>query len=673
MSNPNLLNEAVGLLRRGTIHSFNEAKGKIFVKLNNAPNSSSNPPVSIDAPYSLFYNNGLFIGTSPQPGTPVVVAQGSGGEYYFVSFLAENVNNVPSLTPGELLITSNRKTFITLNTSNNIIIGSDNNRIQINTAQNYMSRNFHNDYKFTQAGRRVEGVIKRDLIRNTNFNQNSKLERNNYEEEYHVIAMDPLTTPSSAISGTSKNPPFVEHREAVYEFQYLSDISDDLNEAAIYSNKGSSKTYTYPNRRVSRSDTLSLSLVAPNYLMESIKGTVVDIFGNILDLNRVPLPIGKDQNTLKQDKSTDKSKSFLNIKALQRKSLAYHFEINARKDLSGKDGKVALPDIKSNKDYARDRSRFFIDIDKEGQFKLNVPASSETGNIPLLTRYENYSTYGDEDSGNPNKLVQLENHQDIFHDCFAAQALTAVPDGFSPTNKDGSKGSISVKTTDGANASPKDRITNAHISHGMVYHDILQTCFVHQNNQFLNHQTGEIFPPTVDLATIPVLKDIVSTTIFNSGSKANAGGRSGSINLDGSLELNIGANTVDRQSLWMSTAGGIVTNIGRDRNGRSIVAATGGDVYFQVGGFGVTADSRFPNVADNKIQPGILDLRITGAGGFCHMIRVDQNGVTILTPGQLRIHSKKDMLLTSDKNIRIECTTLILQERMHLKNFGGSS
>lgn len=666
-------NEKVGLLRRGWIHAIGD-KGKIFVKLNNSPLSSNNPAIAVDAPYSMFYNNGLFVGTAPVPGTPIVVAQASGGEYYFVSYLAEDLKKVPALTPGELLITANGRTKITLNTANNINIGSDGSKIHINTAQNYMSRNFKNDYKFTQAGRRIEGVIKRDLIRNTNYDQKSKLASNDYESELHVIPMDPSVSPSPLISGTSKNPPFVEHRETVYEFQYQSDITDDLNESTIYSGTGTKKkTYTSPNRRVSRHDTLSLSLVAPNYLIESIKGTVVDIFGNILDLNRVPLPIGQDQNTIKQDKSTDKSKSFLNIKALQRKSLAYHFEINARKDLSGKDGTVALPDIKSNKDYARNRSRFFIDIDKEGQFKINVPASSETGNVPLLTRYENYSTYGAEDDGNPNKLVQLKNNQDIFHDCFAAQALTAVSTGFNPTNSDGSRGSIAIETTGGGKASPKDRITDAHIRHGMVYHDILQTCFVHQNNQFLNHQTGEIFPPTVDLANIPVLEDIVSKTILTEGPKANAGGRSGSINLDGSLELNIGANTIDRQSLWVSTAGGMVTNIGRDRNGRSIVAATGGDVYFQVGGFGVTADSRFPNVADNKIQPGILDLRITGAGGFCHMIRVDKDGVTILTPGQLKIHSKQDMLLTSDKNIRIECTTLILQERMHLKNFGGSS
>lgn len=673
MPNPNALNESVGLLRRGSIVSYDKRKGTMAVRLNHASNASANTPVVVQAPHSMFYNNGLFIGTRPQAGTPVVVGQGSGGEYFFVSFLAENIDNVPTLIDGELLIKSNNATKISLNNINDINIGSDLNRVHINTSLNYMSRNFHNDYKFTQASRKVEGVIKRDLIRNTNYSQASKLESDNYDSEYYVIAMDPSTSPSSVISGAVKNPPFVEQRETIYEFQHLSSISDDLTESTCYTDSGSqSKNYTYPNRRLGRADTLSLSLVAPNYLIETVKGTVVDIFGNILDLNRNPLPVGKDQNTIQPEKTADKVKSFLNIKALERKSLAYHFEINARKDLSGKNGNISLPNIFTNTDYARDRSRFFIDIDKEGQFKINVPASSESGNISLLTRYENYSTYGSEDNNNPNKLISLDDNRDIFQDSFASPALVALPEGFLPAFKDNRRGSISLKSSDGADAAPIDRLTNQHINHGMVYHDIMQTCFLHQNNDFLNFQAGEVDPLTVDLSTIPPLKDIASQTIITSGPQANGGGRSGSMNLDGSLELNIGANTIDRQSLWLDTAGGMVANIGRDRKGRSIVAATGGDVYLQVGGFGIEADTRFTD-QQNGILQGVLDLRIMGSGGFCHMIRVDKYGVTILTPGALKIHSKKDMTLTSDKDIRIECNTLVLQERMHLKTFGGSS
>src|SRR5690606_16539066 len=116
----------------------------------------------------------------------------------------------------------------------------------------------------------------------------------------------------------------------------------------------------FPNRKQSRADTLSLSLFSPNYLMETIKGTVVDIFGNILDLNRSVIPIGSENATIRLDQNDNKSKAFLRIKELERKSLAYHFEINSRKDLTGDNGQISLPDISSNEDYARNRSRFFF-------------------------------------------------------------------------------------------------------------------------------------------------------------------------------------------------------------------------------------------------------------------------------------------------------------------------
>lgn len=664
MSNPNLFNEEVGLLKRGWITDYNAETGQLSVKLNNAPISSNNPAIAVQGSHALFYNNGLFIGTYPQINTPVIVGQGSGGEYHFVSFLAENIDIVPELNDGELLIRANDLTKISLDLNNHIIIGSDGNRIQVDTDRNYMSTNFHNYFKFSQAGLRVDGIVKRDLVRNTIYDQNFKLENNNYDSEMYTVALDPTASVNNVINGSSKNPPLVEQRELTYEFQYLSDVSDDLTESTGYSDTGTkTQNYKFPNRRKSRADTLSLSLVAPNYLMETVKGTVVDIFGNILDLNRYPLPVGKDTNTLRPDKSTDKVKSFLSIKEIQRKSLAYHFEINARKDLTGQNGQVSLPDINSNSNYARDRSRFFVDVDKEGQFKINVPASSETGNIPLLARYENYSTYGSEDNGNPNKLIQLENNQDIFLDSF-------VSSPYQPSNN--GRGSIAIKYSDGAEATPIDRITQTHIRHGMVYHDILQTCFVHQNNAFLDYQAGTTTTPTLDLSTIPPLKNIVSETILVSGNTANAGGRSGSINLDGSLELNIGANTIDRQSLWVDLAGGMVTNIGRDIRGRSAIANMTGDFFFQIGGIGVQGDSRFKEDINGEVKGAVMDLRVLTSGLTSHIIRIDNTGITIMTPQDLRIHSKGNMAITSDSDIRIECETLTIQERMLLKTFGGS-
>jgi len=668
MGDTNIFNESVGLLRRGAIESFDEAKGVIKVKLNNATIGSNNPPVEIPAPHALFYNNGLFIGSRPKSGTPVVVGQGSGGQYYFVSFLAENLPKVPSLKLDELLLQSNDNSYIKLDIKTNINIGSDNNRIHINAVENYISTNFYNQFDFTQASRKVEGLVKRDKIVNTNFDENLKLEDDSYNSKFYTIGLDPSTSPNSSVTGSSKNPPFVEQRELIYEFQYSSDIDDDLNESILYNGGGTNnRNYILPNRRKSRADTLSLTLAAPNYLMETIKGTIVDIFGNILDINRNPIPIGADQNTIRAEKSSDKSAAFLRIKELERKSLAYHFEINARKDLSGQNGKITLPDINSNSDYARNRSRFFIDIDKEGQFKINVPASSETGNVSLLTRYENYSTFGSEDNNNPNKLIFRDDNLDIFHDSFAAPKSTPINTGFSYTNN---RGSIQIKngTADGA---PLDRITQEHIKHGTAYHDILQTCYVHQNNDFINYQAGTSTHTTIDINSITELNDVVSSTINISGDNANAGGRSGSVNFDGSLEMNIGANTVDRQSLWLDMAGGLVANIGRDLKNRSAMISMNGDLVIQVGGFGVVGDSRFIKSNNGSIG-AVLDLRVFTSGGYVHMVRCDNNGITIMTPGNLAVHAKGNMKFSSDSNMEFEAETVTIQNRVVNKIFGGS-
>lgn len=667
-SGTNKFDEPVGLLKRGSIRNYIHSKGIIQVQLANGQQAlkGQNPLSLIDvpAPHSLFYNNGLFIGTLPAIGTPVIIGQGSGGQYYFVSFLAENIiSNVPNLKLDELVIQANNNTKITLDKTNNIFIGSNIYNVHINSNKSIITTHFDNENHFTQATRKIDGPIKRDVIYNKQFDQHNKLENDDYDSKFRIIGMDPSLVANKFLSGPSKNPAFVENRELIYEFQYDSEINDDLKESLRYDNSNQSSTkYLFPNRRKSRADTLSLSLVAPNYLIETVKGTVIDIFGNILDLNRYPLPVGKDQNTLNNDVSTNKSESFLLIKELERRSLAYHFEINSRKDFAGK----AITDIiNSSEDYARSRSRLFIDIDKEGQFKLNVPCSSEKGNIALLTRYENYSTFGSEDNGNPNKLVFNGggNNLDIYQDSFASPSLSPADGGFLPATD---RGSITIKTVDGADGAPQDRLTGTHIKHGMAYHDILQTCFVHQNNQFINFPTsGYISSSILD---IPILENVASNVINITGDDARAGGRSGLLNFDGSLELNIGANTIDRQSLWFDTAGGIVSNIGRDINGRSVMVATGGDFYLQVGGFGISGDSRFEeggiNPQDNSIKGAVLDLRILGNGGYCHMIRIDDNGITIMTPGNMAIHAKGALELTSDQSIRIEAPNVTIQKRL---------
>jgi hypothetical protein len=667
--------ELVGLLKVAVIEDFDESSGEVYITFPNSQSTvtwGQSTRTTIPIPYPLAYSNGFFIGCKPKIKDQIIVAQGTTNTYYFVSFLDTNPK-LEKPSDDELLIRVSDSSKIKLNSLQDTIkMGSENYNINVVNTNNYgdsgvLISNFKNSYLFTHATRKTVGVIKRDKERNPIIDDFSKLSSESYESELSEIGLDPK---SSVFIGNStyKNPPLVENRELVYEFSPEANVSDDLSEAQIYGKSQSieKKNYTRQNRRLAKTDTLSLSLYAPNHLMETVKGTVVDIFGNILDLNRQPIGVGSENLTLKDEetKKDDKSKIFNDIKALHRKAMAFHFEINAKKDLFGNNNKIQLPDLNSKDDYARSRSRFFIDIDKEGQFKLNVPASSESGNIPLLARYENFSTFSPEDDGNPNKLIESEDGKDIYLDGFASdayrkKAIFAGAAGKSP-------GTIEIIDGDKP-ATPLDRIDNVHIKHGTAYHDILDTCWLHKdgNQMYFDYQTAG--QETIDFASIPKLEASAADKIYISGDKKNAGGRSGQANFDGLIELNIGASTADRQSMWLDFAGGIVGNIGKDLRNNSALLSMDGNLMLQIGTTtGITSDSRFIK-SSNEVQGGVLDIRVFRQGGFAHMIRIDDNGVSVMTGGQLRMFSKGNMILRSDSSIKMDAPQVFIQDRMVAK------
>ncbi len=374
--------------------------------------------------------------------------------------------------------------------------------------------------------------------------------------------------------------------------------------------------------------------MSPNQLIESVKGTVVDVYGNILDLNRNALPIGKI-NELSLRNNPDKKNAFVNIREQLRKSLAYHFEINARKS-------VETPDISSTVDYARDRSRFYIDIDKEGQIKLNIPASSEVGNVPLLTRYENFSTlYAAQNNSNPNEFLRNVDKVDIFNENFATKPLIKLTSGSSEL--DGYQ-------------SPIDRNTQQPIMLGTAYHDILDTI----SSRIRPNPTYPYYDKSL-LSKLPnYLRPVVSKSVIVSGKNANAGGRSGTLNFDGSLALNVGANTVDRQSLWYDFAGGVVGNIGRDKNNISYALSTDGDIIISVGGKTAPSnDSRFSNL-NNSLRSGSIDIRVVKNDGQMTIVRIDSDGgVSIATPGRVDIVAGQTIKLKSKSNLILDAEQII--------------
>jgi len=394
--------------------------------------------------------------------------------------------------------------------------------------------------------------------------------------------------------------------------------------------------------------------------METIKGTVVDIYGNVLDINRSVIPLGKiEKLSIKKIKTNLQEQDplgnvFQNIKALERREIAYHFELNAKKNVLGP------PDATKRDDYARDRSRFFLDIDKEGVFKLNVPASSETGNVPLLTRYENFSTITpNEKTKDPNDLVFNQNTQDILIESFIGD--NAVVEIIDELN---------------GNASPLDRFSSennpTYIKHGTVYHNIADTCSTFQQNNIIYERIV-----TTNLATGRVADkvDIIKQQIKISGDDADGGGRSGSLNFDGSIEVNIGANTVDRHSVWLDLQGALIGNVGRDlRNNISAALQFDGEVLIQSGGTTPNNDSRFiKSGINNGRKPGVIDLRVINQSGKVNVIRIDNEGITIHAESRFTVYSHGDIMMRNTGTFNIESDNLLLNGRKVRKDTGLGS
>jgi hypothetical protein len=623
-----------GIPVHGTIRSVNPQTG---IALFSLPLSQSNAVYPVKIPAAWVGPRGQISAGFPERGTNIYVVLGQGNEWVFLSYDQTDLKSTydndgqravsysNKLKPGRWVTLVENDVGHIIDPKEGIIQGDSYQFSQADPIKGIYSSRFLQEMHFTDAHRNITGPVLRDLNPNSSRDiSDSSLSGHNYNSALKSIGLDPRTETSVSSTSTVRNPAITESRSLYYEFVSSFGYTDDMNEARIYSGEDPNETKPY-QRKKSRTDTLGLSLDQPNYLVESIIGTVIDIYGNILDINRAPLPNGIIDSLSFRKSENDNEKVFTDLREQFRKSIAYHFELNARK--AGLEN--SLIDYSVNSDYARQRSRFSFDVDKEGQFKLNVPCSSETGNIPLPVRYENFSNLKgaekDEDRG--QFLKNITNNTDIQLETFG-------------------KGFVSLKSNESSLQSfsaPIDRNSGETISLGTIYHNLSDILFLHKVSE--PYKTNGGYENSV-LNYIEPVTEIASTEIIVAGDGANAGGRSGTISLDGSLSLSIGANTIDRQSLWVDTAGGIVAAIGRDKYDRSISASLDGDIYVEIGGSTINDDSRFLKLDNESMRDGVLDIRILNSGSM-HTIRIDKEGIKIHTPQRIDIVSEGEMRFKS--------------------------
>jgi len=683
------------------------------------------PVIPIPHPFANKGGSGIFVGI--RIGTIVALSMASYERWTPVSvipiraYYGDDISNIPEaqfddvgfppIEAGEVVLHGPTGGEIRLNKGGEIILENEYSEGFIITGDDDERRCLISvappvEYNISHAGTKSKGIVRRDVrIEDgeedyfdflVDPDSEAVLEEIGWDPSRKVTYVSRNTETSGATGSTSnknfRNPAFVEEKSVLLEYGREWAVGTFDEELARL--RGDDVSLREPEDRAERrSNALGLSLTNPNELIEEIQGTVVDLFGNPLDINRniIGFPGGKDAKILLHD-TLEKA----------RHTVVYHKEINTRKgwgfreDLVNNKKPILLteaPDPLTAANNSRDRSRWFIDVDKEGLTKINIPSTSETGNVPLLTRYETSSVIEVGSDGLPKdkvrdaddarKIFRNDKNQDIFLDQFGPGGI--VLDSGSANNR------LSYKQTSWVEGSKT--LLPPSIEAGTAFHDITATAAAlleeSINNTTLNIARGILKQsPSSVSADIPAVSNSINQNIPKAdvspavrdskglvSNQPNAGGRSVQINLDGSLETSIGANTIDRVSWTLDTAGALIARLGRDRSGRSAIVHADGSVALEVGGFDYvgdsssdTTDSRFVGRGDNRVTSLPLDQTIfrdgkvvirvrrsnlagSAAGDDDHLIICDSSGITIQSAGVMNFISKEDMNLKSETGI----------------------
>lgn len=564
---------------------------------------------------AVMSNSGIF--TAPSVGTKVMVGFTYREAPIIVGFMpnsaqsqdltsSSNTRNFltqdtsyPSLKPGEIAVQGLSNSSLFFDNKGNISLKFGNSNVNF-SSKDIISEKVENKYTNTAGHRHIAGVIKRDTRKQGRKVEEvfDKLTTIKYDDLLTKVGRNPNLSTSTISGGAGqsevlRNPSLVENREIVYEFAIGDNIGSFDDERNRIASKDIFPLEELGRRDSSRTDILNLNPLVPGSMIETVKGTVVDIYGNILDLNRNVINYNDidPKEVYSRLETEDK---------LLRRSIKYHLEINSKKK-PVKEFKFDDVDAEDSglEKVGYSHSRWSVDVDGEGLTKVNIPASTNTGNIPLLTRYTNSNirrndnTIAFRDEDNPN--------QDVLHLAFGENSGNgvSVTDSYSPANFG-------------------NRFYQNAISYRTAYHDIVSTC-------------SEL------LGT-----DAISTSISNAldDDSANAGGRSLHLNLDGSLELNVGKDNVDGKSFVQDFSGGVISRIGKDFNENSIVSQLDGSVNIQVGGDSIETEG--------KVDSPSFKFYISKGDSF-HKVEVNENGIFIRSAANtsIVIDSSKNLVLKS--------------------------
>lgn len=543
----------------------------------------------------------------------------------------------PSLSSGEVILRGSRGSELSLDDKGGLIIdttfgtGISLKRYGVNTAGYFV---FNDNIIYTNGGRTIWGSVKRrSSIKKIDSAGNLFADTDIHASSYVRGLFKGSRALDISTLGMKRNPALSEYHQVINEFTTDSMFSgfDDEYDRIMNNLKYSDSNDTYKRNR----DALNALHMAEHELIEIIAGNVVDITGQVLDINYHPILFGTNGYQVPNDRILE------NIEEARRKSrrgIGYHFQLSTN----------ALKTDKSTSSKS-----FSLDIDKEGSFNLHVPKTSFSGNIsypsdanftknnnqilsvpaapsyrepiPVTLRDESGNVvypktsrmyrdtgvrfdnsdgqYFENTSGASNVRINTTKYHNMYS---AAEMLIAntiseiyVPEVF--TDSSGNVVELSNDKPFEVSEIPDSGYTRSAIK-------------ISPQKSAINSGGDVVVAGNFYSKSNPILSNSFKTNLVDGlpiseqeSGKISAGGRSANINFDGSAEMSIGFDDADNKSLVLDTAGSIIAWLGKDKNGRSAIVQTDGDMLINIGG---SYDKPSSNDDIPIMNKGRLDIRV---------------------------------------------------------------
>jgi hypothetical protein len=192
-------------------------------------------------------------------------------------------------------------------------------------------------------------------------NVNSKLKINDIDHGHKRGIFSGVRAALTGIVGGYRNPGLAEYRFVANEFSETDGVFDWDSEHS----KRDSKSYTplSGDKIEAAMSPDSMLHLASHQLVEVIVGNVINRRGELLDINYNPVITG---DAFGRPTSENLELLYEKTRLESRRSIGYHFQLS----------KNTLSNEISNS-----YDNFIFSIDKEGALKVNVPSTSNSGNI----------------------------------------------------------------------------------------------------------------------------------------------------------------------------------------------------------------------------------------------------------------------------------------------------